>query len=304
MLMQPNEIAIILLPRWRFGMTMENSERDRFLRESVILDGHCHLSLHFDRAYLATELSNATANAFFLGGYEPVEWQAQLQLRKTFPGYHWLHSFGLHPWWVASHSSQSCEAAFAVLEKQVQSAHAVGECGLDYSSGYIGSRKHQELWFIRQLHLAVQVEKPVVLHLVRSYEAALRILDDCGLKTCRGMVHGFSGSREVAEAFIRRGWLISFGPNIMKRGYKKMKRTLKTIPSEYMVIETDSMPIEALRDGDEQGGEGQSEGLEPSRFRRFVPLKAVARAVSAYRSESWRELLELSKTNLCGLLFN
>ena len=94
---------------------------------------------------------------------------------------------------------------------------AVGEIGLDY---YWDNEPHevQQKWFIRQLELAGEVKKPVIIH---SREAAADTM------------------YIMAEEYVKMGFYIGIGGVVTFKNAKKLKDVAAAIPIEKIVLETD-----------------------------------------------------------------
>ena len=133
---------------------------------------------------------------------------------------------GVHPW-DAETEDASCD---------LSQCDMVGEIGLDYACGV--SREAQTRMFRTQLAEAERLQKPVVLHVVRSFEDVMRILDDY---TLRGVVfHGFIGSTQQAVRCFDRGYYLSFGERSLRS--PKSCNVVKSMPHEWLFCETDDKP--------------------------------------------------------------
>lgn len=206
------------------------------------IDAHLHLAdLRVKDPIAITEEARRHGIQFFMqGGYSPEDWQRQLSLRELIPGL--LPVFGLHPVWVAEKSSIELEAALDLLAIQIQNAVAVGEMGLDYRPQFlheVDSRTKQIDCFEKQLELALIVQKPIVLHLVRAQSDALRIFDFFG-QGLRGIVHGFTGSASEASAWLERDLFISIGGVVCRPDKPRLEQAVREIPLDRLLIETDS----------------------------------------------------------------
>ena len=83
---------------------------------------------------------------------------------------------------------------------------AIGECGLDPLAAAPLDR--QETIFREQAELAGKLRLPMVIHCVRKPYELIRIRKSLKIKT-PWLIHGFRGGREVAEAWLRNGCLLS-----------------------------------------------------------------------------------------------
>ena len=83
---------------------------------------------------------------------------------------------------------------------------ALGECGLDPLAATLPAR--QETIFREQAELAGELRLPMVIHCVRKPYELIRIRKSLKVKT-PWLIHGFRGGREVAEAWLQNGCLLS-----------------------------------------------------------------------------------------------
>lgn len=146
-------------------------------------------------------------------------------------------SLGLHPWQAAQ---VSLEQALSEIEQS--NADAIGEIGLDFARQE--NRTLQENVFRAQLMSAEQLEKPVILHCVRSFEQTLEVLKAYRLSAV--IFHGFIGSREQATRAVEAGYYLSFGERTL--GSPKTVLALQRVPLNRMLLETDesSLPLSEL----------------------------------------------------------
>ena len=114
---------------------------------------------------------------------------------------------------------------------------AVGEIGLDY---YWDKESHEEQkkWFIRQLHLARELNLPVNIHSRDASEDTFQIMKEYG-KGLEGIIHCFSGSKELALEYVKLGFHIGVGGVVTFKNGKKLKQVVEAIPLTSIVLETD-----------------------------------------------------------------
>ena len=121
---------------------------------------------------------------------------------------------------------------------------AIGEIGLDYhwDTTY---KEEQHIVFREQLLLARRLNLPVMVHIRDAMEDTYRILHEVAsfadetLQPLRGVVHCFSGSREMAEKFIALGFYLGIG-GVLTFKNCKLADTLRHIPLQHLVLETDA----------------------------------------------------------------
>lgn len=88
---------------------------------------------------------------------------------------------------------------------------AIGEIGLDYYWEDNPPRAFQQTVFRKQLALAAELDLPVIVHDREAHGDCLAIIKE--FPTVTGVFHCFSGSPEMAEELLKRGWYLGFdGP--------------------------------------------------------------------------------------------
>lgn len=120
---------------------------------------------------------------------------------------------------------------FASDEKCV----AIGEIGLDYH--WMSSTKEvQKEFFIAQIELAKKMGLPVIVHDREAHGDTLDIL-----KTTKpsGVLHCFSGSKEMAKEIIKLGMYIGLNGVVTFNNARKSLEVVKEIPLNRLVLETD-----------------------------------------------------------------
>lgn len=120
---------------------------------------------------------------------------------------------------------------------------AIGEIGLDYFEREPEEknktvRERQKYWFLEQLKLAKELNKPVVIHSRDAAEDTYNVLKDFGYN--KGVIHCYSYSPEMAERFVKLGFYIGIGGVVTFKNAKKTKETVRRIGLEHIVLETDS----------------------------------------------------------------
>ena len=117
---------------------------------------------------------------------------------------------------------------------------AIGEIGLDFYWDKDSEHHHrQEILFLRQLDLANQLDKPIVIHSRDAIQHTHDLLRDHPVHR-KGIMHCYSGSLEMAKAFIKLGYFISLaGPVTFKNAHVPVD-VATGIDIDHLLIETDS----------------------------------------------------------------
>jgi TatD DNase family protein len=204
-------------------------------------DSHCHLDFPVfdpDRKQLIEAAREAGISQFVI----PATQVSLLpQLQQLAKKHHCYYAAGLHPYWIEQHN----DTDIAQLETYMQDERcvAVGESGLDATQPNID----RQLNFLEaHLELALTANKPIILHCRKMDQALLAMLRKQRYKhKVYGVIHGFSGSYQLACSYIELGFTIGVGGTITYSRAKKTRDTVMRIPLESIVLETDSpdMPV-------------------------------------------------------------
>ena len=116
---------------------------------------------------------------------------------------------------------------------------AIGEIGLDYHYDE-PDRETQKKWFIRQMDLAKELSMPVIIHSRDAAEDTFNILKRSDYEPVRGILHCFSYSVEMAREYVKLGYYIGVGGVVTFKNGRKLHETVRDIPIENIVVETDS----------------------------------------------------------------
>jgi TatD DNase family protein len=145
---------------------------------------------------------------------------------------------GVHPH-EAQLYDQEVEARLIDLSNHPK-VIAWGEIGLDYH--YDNSpREVQRRVFRRQLQLARERKLPVTVHTREAEADTLALLtDEWSRSGLGGVIHCFTGSRWLAEQAIELGLYISFSGVVTFKKAEDIRSTVKHVPLNRMLIETDS----------------------------------------------------------------
>ena len=143
---------------------------------------------------------------------------------------------GIHPENCAGFQDADL-AALRQLLAQPKVA-AIGEIGLDYYWAENPPRDFQQMVFRKQLALAEELDLPVIVHDREAHGDSLSIIQEFPAVT--GVFHCFSGSPEMAEELLKRGWYLGFDGPITYKNARRAPEVAAITPLERMVVETDA----------------------------------------------------------------
>lgn len=134
-----------------------------------------------------------------------------------------------------SEREASAAEAIAWVRAHVDEAFAIGEIGLD---GYWVPEAFwdlQEASFRQLVALALEADKPIIIHTRKRERRALEILREMGAR--RVDWHCFGGKLKLAREIAEAGHWLSIPANA--RRSETFTRMLQTLPREKLLLETD-----------------------------------------------------------------
>lgn len=120
-------------------------------------------------------------------------------------------------------------------------AAALGEIGLDYFKNH-SPQDVQRAHFHKQVQLARDMDKPIIIHSRDAKEDTISILSKFYPKdptTHSGIFHCFSGDQELADAALEMGFYISFSGSVTFKKAEELREVAKNIPADRLFAETD-----------------------------------------------------------------
>jgi TatD DNase family protein len=136
------------------------------------------------------------------------------------------------------------EEAVAFVRDHVEQAFAVGEVGLD---GYWVPEplwEAQERAFRSLVRIAVEADKPLIVHTRKREKRAFEVLRELGAQ--RVDFHCFGGKVTLAREIAAAGYFVSIPANA--RRSESFTRMLDTLPRDKVLLETDCPYLAPERD--------------------------------------------------------
>ena len=113
----------------------------------------------------------------------------------------------------------------------------VGEIGLDYYwVKEPEKRAVQREFFIRQIELARELNKPIAVH---SRDAAQDTFDIMKEHHWKGLLHCYSGTKELAREYVKLGYYIALGGALTFKNARHSVEVCREIDERFLLSETD-----------------------------------------------------------------
>ena len=203
----------------------------------MIFDSHAHYddkAFDKDRDTLLMEMQTAGVDTIVNVGASIRGVQKTVDLMEKYPFIY--GAVGVHPDEVGELNEDILKwlKELCTHEKTV----AVGEIGLDY---YWDNQPHQvqKNWFVRQLELSKEMDLPVIIH---SREAAKDTLDIMTAEhggSTGGVIHCYSGSKEMARDYLNLGYYLGIGGVLTFKNARVVKEVVEYAPLDRILVETD-----------------------------------------------------------------
>jgi TatD DNase family protein len=198
----------------------------------VWVDSHCHLQLAGGGEHVARAEAAGVEWMVCVGTDLPTSQEA-LELAAAHPNVHAVA--GLHP-----HEASKLDDEWTELETLARGDDciAIGEAGFDLYYEH-SPRAEQDTAFRRQIRLANEVGKPLVVHSRDAWDDTFRVLDDEGVPA-RTIFHCFTGGPAEAERAIERGCYLSFSGIVSFKNADDLRAAARLVPPDRLLVETDS----------------------------------------------------------------
>lgn len=255
----------------------------------MLIDSHAHLDdkrFDRDRDSLIKDLESNGIELVINIGADLKSSIASVSLAEKYPNIY--ATVGVHPHDAKNMDDSTLEILRSLAKRN--KVVAIGEIGLDFY--YDNSpRDEQRKWFREQLKLAKELDLPVVIHSRDAQQETFDTLKEAQDGTLRGVLHCYSGSKEMAMEYIKLGFYISIAGPVTFKNARVLKEVAKAVPLDKLLVETDCPYL----------------APEPHRGKRNEPVyvKYVAGTIADIKGISFEELAKATNRNtkeLFGIL--
>ena len=205
----------------------------------MFVDSHCHLNykgLVEDQQGALARARAAGVSAFLNISTRASEWDEVIGLAET--EYDVMASVGVHPHEADIHPD--VEAETLIDRARHPRVIGIGETGLDYYYDR-SDRERQRQSFRSHIAASRETRLPLIVHTRDAEEDTYRILaDEMGKGAYPALIHCFTASQGFADQVLELGLYVSISGIVTFKNAKELQAVAKTIPSDRLLIETDS----------------------------------------------------------------
>jgi len=293
----------------------------------ILVDSHCHVNFkayHADADEVIRRSFDSGVGIINVGTFYATS-KSGVELARKYD--HIWAAVGLHPSHACPElaegryidpdegavNEQFDPEKYRELAQSSDKVVALGECGLDYyrldteNTKTQKTQKHkinvaqiksmQKDLLLKQIKLAHELHLPISFHVRGSkdkpedaYRDLIQILSAVSsyqLDVPRGVIHCFSGTKEIAQQFLDLGLYISFTGIITFKNAGDLANVVKQVPLNRILVETDAPYL----------------APEPYRGQRNEPsyVKHIAEKIAAIKNTSFEEVAQMTTKNAVEL---
>lgn len=246
-----------------------------------MIDSHCHFDFNNfdpDRESVWQRCQTLGLEWLIIPGFSPNQWQNARAICQQFA--HLSYAAGVHPYQIQYYTDFTESELRKNIDQELANKHCVGvgECGLDKRMTVSMDTQIQMLnW---HLNIAADHQRPIILHCVHADNELIRTLKHSPCK--QGVIHGFSGSYEMAMQYIEMGFYLGIGGTITYPRAKKTRDAVSRVPLNRLVLESDApdMPVNG-RQGQRNSPEYLPEIAESLAQLRATGVETLVRTTSS-----------------------
>jgi TatD DNase family protein len=202
----------------------------------LYIDTHVHLNsdvLYENLDMYIKKAIDANVSNLVVIGFDHLTNQRAIEIAEKYPFV--FASVGFHP----TEAKNITQKDYDVLDKLLthEKVVAIGECGLDFYWDKDHKKEQIEV-FEAQILRSKKLNKPLSIHMRDASEKIYEVMEKHA--PLKGVMHCFSGSKEMAQKFLDIGLHISLGGPVTFKNAKTPKEVASIVPLNRLLIETDA----------------------------------------------------------------
>ncbi len=202
-----------------------------------LIDTHAHLTFDGLQDHVDDVLARSRAAGvvqWITIGTDRQHIDRVLALLGRYPGL-WA-AFGYHPHYANAVADSDIDYLKQALRHE--RVVAVGETGLDYHYDNAVPDNQQRL-FGAILDIAVEMQKPVIVHTRDAFDDTMRILAEYDGKLANVVIHCYGGNIEQTRYVLDKGYYVSFTGTVTFKRCQALREVAAMIPPQRTMLETD-----------------------------------------------------------------
>lgn len=257
----------------------------------MLIDSHCHLP-RLDSAELSGIIDRAKQNDVVKFINIGTNFNENKKVLETAQAFDQVYAT------IAIYPHEERDKTLIEMENHLKNLlHspklvAIGECGVDISEEHEGRPLAEQLeLFEMQIKLAIDADLPLVIHNRNGDTKVIELLQKYKSPSLRGVAHCFASNWDVAKQYLDLNFYISFSGLITYQSRAHLLETVKNVPSDRYLIETDAPYLTPKG----VSGQDKQRPNEPKNVR------IVAQKVASVRNCSYEQIADETYNNTCRL---
>lgn len=200
----------------------------------MYIDVHCHLDYFSDEEIeeIVVKAREVRVGKILSAGISKQTNRKVLKLAERYPEV--KACLGIYPIDGLDMETKEIDAEIAFIRSRKDSIIGIGEVGMDFKD--TDDRVVQERNFRKFISLAIELDKPLIVHSRKAEERCIKILEELGAK--KVVMHCFSGKKKFIERIVSNGWFCSV-PTCVTRS-EQFRMLVEMVPLNQLLCETDS----------------------------------------------------------------
>jgi len=244
-----------------------------------MIDVHCHLEQKdYDKDRDGViEKCKRELKAIITCSCHPDDFDLTMEMVEKHKNFVFA-TVSIHPEYIKEIEHLRVDDFLKKIEENKEKIVGIGETGLDFIIEEPEWREKQKELFIKFIDLAKSLNLPLVIHARKAFAEAVEILEKFGAK--RVLMHFFT-AKELLPKIIKNNWSISVNTTLLNS--KKIKKIVRDLPIEKIMLETDSPWL---------GPEGKRN--DP------LSVKIVAEEIAKIKKVEFKKVDEITNQNAKG----
>lgn len=208
----------------------------------VFIDTHCHLDFYDDKKIdeIVKRARKASVGIIINSGIEPDRTRKTMELHRKYPEIKVM--LGIYPVEMLKMSEKTIQEEFDFIRENKDEIIAIGEIGMDMKESK--DIEKQKKNFERLIDLALELEKPVLVHSRKAELECIEVLEK--KKAKKVVMHCFSGSFKLVKRAMDNGWYFTIPTNVTHSEH--FQKMIKEVPIEKLLCETDSPFLHPMKE--------------------------------------------------------
>ena len=198
----------------------------------MYIDVHCHLNVLENVSEVVETMKEK--NVFAVAHGTNIKTNREvLELSEKFESV--SSALGIYPLEALLLSDKEIEEEIEFIRKNKNKIVAIGEVGLDLKNPDSDLEKQKNI-FQKFIDLAIELDKPIVVHSRKAELECIEMLESSGIK--KVVMHCFSGKLKLVDRIVSNNWFLSIPTcikNTLHFGF-----IVEKVPLENLLAETDS----------------------------------------------------------------